>query len=294
VWWLVLASDAHACGGCAGVTSSPPRLAIPAEAPDDCVSSEWTQAHLREELAAIRKREGASIGVQAADRQCRLLLDGALRAGPFMGVLRTDALGPSPAPQCTAVVLPGVQGYAIELDGDCRASGVPLDLVGEPEGMPTHMWTAAWWLPYGGSLRWTEFVGVGDFGGVSLVLDGAWQLGAALQDAPEVLGRAPSQADRVRWLVGLDFTRDSLQGGYLGFRTGAEIPLVLESLQGDDGFTADRALASLLVGHTWLGHGLALQAGAGVTGKLVLREDAPPSGAEIMPVFELRAGFASR
>jgi hypothetical protein len=289
VLWLLLAPDAHACGGCAGLSSAPPRLAVPVEAPDDCVPSESSQALLREELAAIRKREGASIGAQADSRQCRQLLDGALRAGPFMGVLRTDALGSTPPPQCTALVMPGVQGYAIDLVGDCQESVVLLDLA-----QPTRMWTAAWWLPYGGSLRWTEFAGVGDFGGVSLVLDGAWQLGAALQDAPDVLGRAPAPTDRVRWLVGLDFTRDSLQGGFLGFRTGAEIPLVLESLEGNDGFHADRAVASLLVGHTWIKDNLALQAGAGLMGKLLLREDSPPEGAELFPLLELRLGFAGR
>jgi hypothetical protein len=240
----------------------------------DCRLSEADYYDLRKELIELRRAEGSSIGVIAEGKQCQLALDAVLRNGPFIGVHRLQA-GESEA--CTAVLRPSEDGFELATFGDCRDPAM---------GGPSRMISAGWWLPYGVSARWTEDVG----GGISAVVDMGWQLPA--QDSPFDLSRntyPTGPATTVRPMLGFDLAPRDFSGSYLGFRTGFEIPLIMDS----DPFDPNLGLVSFLAGRKWMASGFALQAGAGAVAEIPMA-DTGPRFAVVYPTVELRVGLTNR
>lgn len=247
-------------------------LALTASAAEpDCSLGEADYYELRDELRALRRGEGESIGIMAEGPACTQALDDVLRNGPFLGVHRVED---APAEdQCVAVVRPGAGGYSVATFGKCRA-----DTSG-----PTRMVSAAWWLPYGGTVRWNE-----DFGhGVSLLVDGGVQ-GVLGGEDPFDLGSigTPRETSSVRGMVGIDFAKGSLDGAYVGARGGVEAGLTT------DGPIAETALVSFVIGHKWISNGFGAQIGGGVVTEMPLGQG--PREGVIGPVAELRIGFANR
>jgi hypothetical protein len=240
----------------------------------DCRLSESDYYDLRKELIELRRGEGSSIGVIAEGKQCEMALDAVLRNGPFIGVQRVEQ---AKSDSCTAVLRPAPGGYSLATFGDCRDPSM---------AGPSRMVSVGWWLPFGVSARWNEEIGAG----FSAVVDMGWQLPA--QNTPFDLSAnaAPTgPATTLRPMVGFDLAPLEFSGSYLGFRTGFEIPLIMDA----DPFDPELGLVSFLAGHKWMANGFALQAGAGGVAELPMN-DTGPRMATVYPALELRVGFTNR
>jgi hypothetical protein len=245
----------------------------------DCRLSESDYYDLRKELIELRRGEGSSIGVIAEGKQCEMALDTVLRNGPFIGVQRKELSGVESATSdtCTAVLRPAPDGYSLATFGDCRDPAM---------GGPSRMVSVGWWLPYGVSARWNEELGLG----FSAVVDMGWQLPS--QNSPFDLSAntAPTgPATTLRPMLGFDLAPREFSGSYLGFRTGFEVPLIMDS----DPFDPALGLVSFLAGRKWMANGFALQAGAGGVAEIPMA-DVGPRFAVVYPTVELRVGFTNR
>jgi hypothetical protein len=243
--------------------------------PNDCELSESDYFTLREEIRDLRRSQGSTIGIAAEGSGCQQALDAVVRNGPFLGVRRIEADQPGDRyqEQCVAVVRPGPDGYQVDPVGSCQAdsSGV------------TRIISVGYWMPLGASVRLNQDMGRG----VSSVVDLGWQAPDLGVNPFDLGSNLPPSGDssKVRGMLGFDLARNGLMGSYIGFRGGVEYTTPAPTI---GPVNATSGLVSFVLGHKWVGDGIAAQVGGGVLAAIPLGNGPEPE--VLYPTVELRLG----
>jgi hypothetical protein len=259
----------------------------------DCSLTTADVTEVRQELQALRRRQGASIGVAAEGPGCQGVLDEALRTGPFLGVYRSD-IPTDPDQSCVAVLRAAPDGWAIDPMGACRSEAMvgpgasqttQTTPAKDPE--PSRVFTVAMWLPYGATFRINQDLG----DGIAAQVDVAWHP-PKLWDVgygDKFLGPDSKNTSSFRWLFGLEAGDGGLGGGFVGARAGFEAATPVGGFQPNEGIVMG------VLGHRWIGPERAVfELAGGFQGAVPIGSHSDNGSVVVSPVVDLRIGGGTR
>jgi len=259
----------------------------------DCSLTTADVTEVRQELQALRRRQGASIGVAAQGPGCQGVLDEALRTGPFLGVYRSD-IPTDPDQSCVAVLRAAPDGWAIDPMGACRGeavaslgaapAGVASQAMRDPE--PSRVFTVAMWLPYGATFRVNQDLG----DGIAAQVDVAWHPPKLwnVGYGDRFLGPDSKNTSSFRWLFGLEAGDGGLGGGFVGARAGFEAATPV------GGFEPNEGIAMGVLGHRWVGPERAVFELSGGFQSAIPIGQHSQRAVVMSPVVDLRIGGGTR